>query len=43
MARPVSKYKIKLRGKEKQELRQAKKQGRKMLVWSSSSDYFLAL
>ena len=29
MARPVSKYKIKLRGKEKQELRQAKKQGRK--------------
>jgi hypothetical protein len=27
MARPVSKYKIKLSGKEKQELRQAKKQG----------------
>lgn len=29
MARPVSKYKIKLSGQEKQELRQAKKQGRK--------------
>lgn len=29
MARPVSKYKIKLSGKEKQDLRQAKKQGRK--------------
>lgn len=29
MARPISKYKIKLSGKEKQELRQAKKQGRK--------------
>jgi hypothetical protein len=29
MARPVSKYKIKLSGKEKQELRQTKKQGRK--------------
>jgi len=29
MARPVSKYKIKLSGKEKQALRQAKKQGRK--------------
>jgi len=29
MARPVWKYKIKLSGKEKQELRQAKKQGRK--------------
>ena len=29
MARPVSKYKIKLSGKEKQQLRQAKKKGRK--------------
>ena len=29
MARPVSKYKIKLGGQEKQALRQAKKQGRK--------------
>src|SRR6185503_13219136 len=29
MARPILKYKIKLSGKEKQELRQAKKQGRK--------------
>jgi hypothetical protein len=29
MARPISKYKIKLSGQEKQALRQAKKQGRK--------------